>query len=1170
MFKKNLNPRVLIYSAYLIAFLLFFWILASSYLSGGYIIAGHDSGLPLNSWEFLKTRYYSWDERIGFGQDNSALYGSIILHSFDHIFAYLSGVSAAGNALAIAFWLSLIFISAFIFAWSVRDILGKYFVFLFPPLITINFYIFQSIFILERSKYELVAALLLFMAILFKIRSKQIGLIMGAVVAALIFTVFNGGGWIGLPLFGGTIIFTLTFLSLEIINGVLKFKLIAVFRILVFLCLTAVFFLLLNSYSIFPYFITFKLADASLLNDIGIRQAYIEWIGSLSHGASFLNLFRLQGVPDWYSNQYVLSVGHPFAQTYFENVYLVVVSFLFPILALLSFILAREKSQKRLVYYFGVMTLVGMFFTAGTHAPLGFIYEAIFNYVPGFVIFRSPYYKFGSLMFIGISVLMAFSISSLIKGVSSKFQNSKTKNLIAFSMAFLFLGLWLGYHYKLYHIDIFSWQKGFSSRIKLPSYVYDFNNYAQENISDERILLMPPLDHEWRNDGYNFGYWSLSTLPYSLSSKNFIVNGFGLNKEEGSWVNNLYTFFEEENETEFLSLAQKFNIKYILFRGDAVSYPKTFPDNPIEQYKKIADNFSGVKKVKNFGEWSLYKIIDEINTQVSLAGSIDLLSKDDANLSRNFLRHKTTVLYDKEDEISQNLMKMSNLKVFSLQCNTCVLETFEASNVLPEVTVMPNAFLYKFKVYRENKAIENAADDGSKISSYLAFILRRTAENFRMITFGIQDRYLISNIATINVYLDRVYGLITTSSDPVTDYTTAIGIMSGVTPVENNLRNYIGDQEFLIRSEELRSSILDTMMRIYKIKDYYRPLLKDVVGLRHEKRYLVRSFPRNSSVYLRKSTLPSDDKNLPVLPSAVTIQQGQNKAVLKTENNNDPEWLQFRIPAFGEGKGYISLKFDKILNLFMPLGGSIEISPSGEKACISGKIKYFDPFKVYEVNVQSLKNNQVLKLIFMDEELNEEFRFLVGRPETNIYPIVSYEPYRYVYHPDGRAKNPNVFVCSDNKEPPSVEKIEIFEINTPQIIVVQNEHRLDSQPPEIEVNKKDPTKYIVNVKDAKEPFILSLNQRYSPLWKITQNEPLLTQIKMALGNKSEQEHFVVNGYANGWIVDRKGDYSLTLEYVPQILFLIGLKITLISLGASLIYLGGMLYLKIRRNKKDVD
>lgn len=1153
MYRKILNKEDLLYLLYITTFLVFFWILANNWLNGGYIIAGHDSGLALNTSEFLKTRFYSWDPRVNFGQDNSSLFGSILLHFFDYGLAAISGQQAAGNPLAVFFWLGVLFISAFVFANSFKQIFGKYFIFIFPPLITINFYIFQSMFILERAKYELVSVLLLFMVIVFKLHDRKFKILTAAILAALVFFVFNGGGWIGLPLFGGVLIFTLVFLVLTIIEGIIKLKFEELLRLIKFLTLTSVFFLLLNSYSALPYFVTFKDADFSSLGDPNLKQANIDWIGSLSQGASFLNLFRLQGVPDWFNSQNIINTGHQFAQTYFEKVPLVIASFIFPILALIGFKLAKNRLQKKMLSYFWIFTLVGMFFSAGTHPPLGFLYEFIYKYVPGFVIFRSPYYKFGSLLFVGFSVLLAFATSALISNLTSNIKKRQLKNLVVFFLVALIVGGWLVFYFKLYSVNIFSWQKGFTTRVKVPSYVEEFNSYLSINEIKERILLLPPLDDNWKNDGYTWGYWSLSMLPYSLSSDNFLANGFGLNKEEESWVNKLYTDFSDRNEKNFLDTANRLGVGYILFRKDVSSFRHDSRFVSQDDYEKLLNQRESIRKIAEFGNWSFFKIMNVNIKSVSSINKVVTIPEQDVFLSRELLTNERMVILKDELVKSPNIEQFISQKANSLDCDTCILEKYEVSNQLPKVTILPGSILYWFKEYRENQEISKAKDDASRMNSYLAFTLRRTGEFFKMVTYGIEERYLKSNLDSINLYLDQVYEIISKISNPNEDYVTALRVRAALDPVENNLKLYIPDRSFLVRGEGFRSTVLDTMMRIYKIKSYYRPLLKDVNTLRFEKRYTVDTLVGNESLFLKKSSLPKDGMNMPIYPSEINYQQGEKTTKIDYDKGFG-EWIEIKLSESEKKGGFINLMFGNLPNLYFAEGYNLQVTPTGEKACYLSKIQNFDPAKIYEVKVNTDKKDQVLKLFFKDEKSNESFNFLVGRPEVNVFPLLSYEPFRYLFRPDNFFKNPTIYICSDNKEQPIFNKVEVFELYSPQMVVIKKETLNLFQNPEIEVKQENPTKYLVNISNAKDPFILSLNQKYNSLWRIYENKNFFAKLKDTFQKNNNSNHILLDGYANGWIINQKGDYALTIEYAPQLLFSLGYKITMVSVFLSMFYL----------------
>lgn len=161
------------------------------------------------------------------------------------------------------------------------------------------------------------------------------------------------------------------------------------------------------------------------------------------------------------------------------------------------------------------------------------------------------------------------------------------------------------------------------------------------------------------------------------------------------------------------------------------------------------------------------------------------------------------------------------------------------------------------------------------------------------------------------------------------------------------------------------------------------------------------------------------------------------------------------------------------------------------------------------------------------------------------------------------------------------EMMEVKPVNSEQLTV-------NSQTPKIEFKKINPTRYIVDVKGAKGPFTLVFSESFHDGWKAyvrqwqgdrdkgQEKEPwsALWSAWEDRGNRVEiKDHFVVNGYANGWIVPAgqfrvKGkngeDFEIVLEYKPQRLFEMGLLISGATLLGCVGYLG---FGFMRRRKK---
>ena len=95
---------------------------------------------------------------------------------------------------------------------------------------------------------------------------------------------------------------------------------------------------------------------------------------------------------------------------------------------------------------------------------------------------------------------------------------------------------------------------------------------------------------------------------------------------------------------------------------------------------------------------------------------------------------------------------------------------------------------------------------------------------------------------------------------------------------------------------------------------------------------------------------------------------------------------------------------------------------------------------------------------------------------------------------------------------------------TRQILVPDNIYTNDSHINRISINFKEinPTKYIVNIKNANQPFIMSFKQSFNLNWKIYINNI-----------ESNDPHFTADMYYNGWLITQGGNYTITIVFGPQ-------------------------------------
>ena len=97
-----------------------------------------------------------------------------------------------------------------------------------------------------------------------------------------------------------------------------------------------------------------------------------------------------------------------------------------------------------------------------------------------------------------------------------------------------------------------------------------------------------------------------------------------------------------------------------------------------------------------------------------------------------------------------------------------------------------------------------------------------------------------------------------------------------------------------------------------------------------------------------------------------------------------------------------------------------------------------------------------------------------------------------------------------------------------------------------EAKKVGAASYEIAFTSTSDNAVLTFFERYDPGWQLS---------------GFEKNHFRMNGYANGWLIEKSGTYHLSLAFKPQKMFAIGVKITAVTaMGAVFV----LLWKKLRK------
>lgn len=623
------------------------------WLANGYIVLGHDSGFRPEISHHLKMLRDTWNSSINTGTDWSIYKGFLLIQFPEYVLQSLFGSLEKSQPFVLSFWFFSMAVGMYIFTrllftekkhWFIRLYVSLFWVF--------NFYILQGWFIAERAKFSLYAALPISLAIFIFVFKRTISLYIGSFLFGLLYFIFNGGG--SPPLFGASFVawgVTWIFFTYK---EVLRNKFNGVIFSVFFLCLFGLSFFLLNAYWLLPQVSLITQNYSNAVSQEGGIDGLIAWEREISKHTSVFNLLRLQGIPDWYNNN-----AHSYSEMYLTNPVFIVAS-LFPsliiFLGFIRFSLFSLKKELTIVLVSFLLLFVGLFFSSGSHPPTGNIYLLLMKYVPGFAIFRSSFYKFAPLVWFSIIFLSGYYASRFLYQLKS----SKLRHLIGIVIIFCLLL----YHHPFFTSDFFKFDSNFSTKLKIPDYVYQISKYINNKLTiNDRILVLPALDTGYINkpiDTYTWGFYSLDVLPRLLVKVPVIANDSNLEP-----VKLLYDRIEKNDQKAVANLMQILGITYVLIRDD-VAYSSNVSSNisTVTMFKKRF-----LKKEFQSGSWSVYSTnVSNIEPKIYK----DIISVSGYVQNESLLATQSTVVVRDQDN---NLL--TNIEAIQFECFFCNNNEYE-------------------------------------------------------------------------------------------------------------------------------------------------------------------------------------------------------------------------------------------------------------------------------------------------------------------------------------------------------------------------------------------------------------------------------------------------------------------------------------------------------------
>ncbi|MBI5449430.1 DMT family transporter [Candidatus Gottesmanbacteria bacterium] len=1103
---NTISKIFLAVALFAVAFLPLTWI------RGGEILLGYDNVFPVQAKAFLFDRLFSWSEIQNFGMDQSGIQGSLIIHAIDALPQLLGVPVVLGQRFVLIFWFISIIGAAYVFAIKLEAsklIRVPYFRYFFPLLYTVNFYTLQAWWIAERTKFSLLVATPLILSILLPWLNESFSLrrvILTALAASGILTFFNGGGWMGLSLYGGLLVALGIFyvLNVYILLAQRKYRDISLLH--VWFLLFGLFFITFNAYTFLPFLARTVKGYQTFLASAGGVSGVLGWTLYLSENTSFMHLLRLQGIPDWYNN----GSYHPYANIYLDRPIFVIGSFLFPLFALIG-LKRYGKEFVSLTVYFLFLVVLGLFFTAGSHPPLGFIFEILMQRIPGFVLFRSPIYKFGYVYWFAMSYFIALGLSAivalLVQNIKKRFNNFAS-DWFAAGLTVLVMGSILGYHFPFITGDFFRMSAAsFSSRVIMPSHVSDFSEWWAHEGAGKRVLLLPKLNDNWLFEQYRWKYLSLYPVLGNFGNTGIVENLDNLSPQENHLIGLLYRSIEKRQYDVMNMVSHLLGIQYMLLRRD---FYYDFPDQEAirpESINEILKENGHVSLIRSFGPWDLWGYSDARSVLQSVAVSEAAFSDVNRAISVGDVLPFSLYLGDESYGLSTH--DSGNQVDVYATCLSCVAERERVSVQFPAARVLPDSPLYPLVEWK-NSMLRVKKIGEPYLYSLLGEGLKKTTELTVLINRG-QSVFLQQVAQAYVAILDEL----------ITKFDSAILESQNPYVLSSAVNEYIGAQ----------LSLLSPYLFSTKKEDIQS--VQEVLGKLSELREMAMGY--YSSKDFGKRKLFSPNISSPGMYTVAIRNQDARPKEIRVDGTvvNSPVYLD-------EGKHIVEA-------VYAEPGSHLTAFQSAEIAgnqCFASETTEYDRDSHYRLRFDTLKN--LGKRFFFFIDVGDSFSPVVSfqisdvTNETGGFDTVFSSG---VFNSLVNVKKLRLAFCAPllTKElfDETVRNFSFIRLTDPLVRLEKSRTAsFTDERPTVSFQKNDPTSYSVTIQQASSPYFLVLNNRFDRGWKV--------RMAGSTEEVAEDNHVLANGISNAWLIERTGSYQMTVQYVPQQFFYRGIWISILS------------------------
>ena len=808
----------------------------------------------------------------------------------------------------------------------------------------------------------------------------------------------------------------------------------------------------------------------------------------------------------------------------------------FTVTGLFFFILYKLRKSKE-VLFLSFFTIVCFILIKGSEAPFGVIFTKFFLGSVFFQVFRNPFEKFGFLLILALTPLLAYAI----KTATSLIFFPKLKKAFVL-LTFLFVVLVWGFPFWTGLVFTFIEEpdnsKLTSFELKVPDYYKKANDWLNDQEGVFRFVSLP-----LKEEGITYA-WDKPYSGIEHSAMLFDKPTISLNTTIPLFNDVVSQITKYQSSDKLLYFMPEVNAKYVLLRKDVdfkkrrMADPKNLEDklNKMVGEGKLTEKFSSGQVIiyEIADVWQSDKIFTTPNIIISNESDMALFSE----LSDDLPANKFVVAKSQESLSEFPLNEVISLRAIGVFSPKEIneIQNFTDEDLLGHlfyVNRLPGSKYYYFVRIKENILQPPSSDYFGQVIYRTGILGKRAVEIYKLRKDN-SDSLLISNAE--RDYTNYLKDLMPTLEE----------VLAYDTPVSDLVNKSLIYQWLLLeRSSSESLDVLSDALATLKVKPH--SALPDTPN----GKYLIYTFDvTNSGNYMlnvkekvlvtSKGWFLDGKKFTPGLNgdnSKIYIEKGPHELAILTEDLN---FLQSYLDI---PKAEFTSSDKNEWKIMLP-----EI-PGRFKIDLDFRFKKGKAFSLYFTQDIDPAESPVLKEYVMKSEIYHEwshwtrtFDVSPGAKEgiLGIFPTKEEVCKREWW---GR----KICTMEDSDFDVEIVNLRLTESTLPNILLAS----LDGIPSyetttKLKWEEVNPTLYSISInKNGSKPEVLVFSELFNSGWKAVYEDGSLIP---------DQKHLVVNTYANGWLIDKAGNYSLNIEYFPQRMLDNGKIISAIGFFASGVYL----------------